>query len=126
MDASRASASMESRMQKARTSTEHRRIPRIWVNFQAILTGNGKKFHCEARNLSEAGVLFATSHKELVGENVQVQLALQPPHPALLLNGVVIYVVPSGIGVRFKELSAENRAVLQSYLQAHGIGFLKP
>jgi hypothetical protein len=104
---------------------EHRRIPRIWVNFPAVLSWNGKKIHCEARNLSENGALLATSHKELVGENVQLQLLLQPPSPSLLLNGAVIYTVPSGIGVRFKDVSPEDRPVLQTYLQAHGIGFLK-
>ena len=112
-------------MQKAPGRIEHRRIPRIWVNFQAVLIWKGKKIHCEARNLSEAGMLLATSHKELVGENIQLQLMLQPPSPSLLLNGAVIYVVPNGIGVRFKEVSPEQRPVLQSYLQAHGIGFLK-
>jgi hypothetical protein len=113
-------------MQKASGTIEHRRIPRIWVNFPAVLIWNGKKFHCEARNLSERGILLATSHKELVGENIQLQLVLQSPSPSLLLAGTVIYVLPSGIGVRFKEVTPEQLPVLQTYLQAHGIDLLKP
>jgi PilZ domain-containing protein len=116
---------LETPMQNAPGSIEHRRIPRILVNFQAVLIWKGKRIHCQARNLSEAGVLLATSHKELVGENIQIQLLLQPPSPSLLLTGSVIYVVPSGIGVRFKEVSPEQRPVLQTYLQAHGMGLLK-
>ena len=110
---------------KPPSQNENRRIPRIWVNFQVVLTCKEKKLHCEARNLSEAGMLIATSHKELVGEAVQVQLILQAPSPSLLLNGTAIYVVPGGIGIRFKDMTAEQRPVLQTYLQAHGIGFLK-
>ena len=84
----------------------------------------GKRFHCDARNLSEAGILLATSHKEMVGENIQLELLLQPPNPALLLTGTVIYVIASEIGVRFREVLSEQRTALQSYLEAHGIGLL--
>ena len=113
-------------MQKGSGTIEHRRIPRIPVNFPAVLIWKGKRFHCDARNLSEAGILLATSHKEMVGENIQLELLLQPPSPALLLSGTVVYFIPSGIGVRFREVSSEQRTVLQSYLEAHGIGLLKP
>jgi len=112
-------------MQKTPGKFEHRRIPRIPVNFQAVLIWKGKKYHCDARNLSEAGILLATSHKELVGQDIRLQLLLQSPSPSLLLNGTVIYIVPSGIGVRFKEVAPEQRPVLQTYMQDHGVGFLK-
>ncbi len=113
-------------MEKSVSRIEQRRTPRIWVNFQAVVIWKGKKFHCDARQLSEAGILLATPHKELVGENIQLELILQAPSPALLLTGTVIRVIPSGIAARFKEISPEQRLVLQTYLQAHGIGMLKP
>lgn len=104
---------------------EKRRIPRIWVNFDAVVVEKGKKFHCQARQLSEGGVLLATTHKELVGKDIQLELMLQPPETVLLLNGAVVYVLPSGIGIRFRGVSPEQRQILQTYLEAHGIGLMK-
>jgi len=104
---------------------EKRRIPRIWVNFDVVLIQNGKKFHCQARQLSQGGILLATPHKELVGKDVQLELGLQSPVAVLLVSGTVVYVIPSGVGVRFRGISPEQQQVLQTFLEAHGIGLLK-
>jgi hypothetical protein len=107
-----------------RSELEKRRIPRIWVNFNAVVIREGKRFHCQARQLSAGGILLATPHKELVGKDIQLELLLQPPSAALLLRGMVVYVNPSGIGVSFRDVSPEQLQTLQTYLEAHGIGFM--
>ena len=104
---------------------EKRRIPRIWVNFEVVVVWGGKKFHCQARQLSVGGILLATPHKELVGKDVQLELVLRSPDTVFQVSGTVVYVIPSGIGVRFRGVPPEQQQILQTFLEAHGIGLLK-
>ena len=112
-------------MENAPSKIEQRRNPRIMVDFPAVVIWKGIKFHCAASQLSEAGVLLAIPPEELLEEDIQLELILQAPSPTLLLTGTVIYVIPSEIAVRFKEIFPEQRLVLQTYIQAHENGTLK-
>ena len=112
-------------METAPRRNQRRRVPRISVDLPVILTWERKNFPCQARQLSEFGILLASEHKELVGENVRVRLNLDSPTRSLPLSGIVAYAVDNGIGVRFEEVPAERQAVLKDYVQARGIGIVK-
>jgi hypothetical protein len=118
-------------------------------SFYATVILRGKRFRCQARQLSPVGTFLATSHKELDGNDLQVELISQSPNPVhlsgtvvfaipigseielelsfrslnlVLLSGTAIYAIPSGIGIRIGEDSAEHRQILQTFLHAHGFG----
>ena len=102
---------------------ERRRIPRIWVNFDVALISGKKKIHCHARQLSEVGILVATSHREIVGETVDLEMSINGGQ--MTTSGMVVYATPNGVGIRFKDLNAEQRQTLKVFLDAHGIAVTK-
>ena len=105
-------------MEKAPRWNQRRRVPRISVELPVTLTWERKSFPCQARQLSEFGILVACEHKELVGKDIQIKLKLDSPHRSLSLSGIVAYAIDNGIGVRFKDLSAEQQPVLKDYVEA--------
>jgi hypothetical protein len=105
-------------MDKAPRWNERRRVPRITVELAVTLTWERKSFPCQARQLSEFGILLACEHKELVGKDIQVRLKLDSPSRSLSLSGIVAYAIDNEIGVRFKDLSAEQQPVLKDYVEA--------
>ena len=113
-------------MKQSSRSAEQRRVPRIPVEFPVAVTCDRKQFRWQARELSEYGILVESPHKELVGEDVQLALALNPNEPPLSLMGVVAYTTGSGIAIRFKNVSPENQVTLRAYVQASGIGISRP
>jgi len=68
---------------------------------------------------------LAPTHRDMVGENIQLDLTLESSNPALSLTGVVVYAIDSGIGIRFEGVSPEQHASLRNYVQARGIGMAK-
>ena len=98
---------------------EKRQTPRISVNFPVTVTWGRKQYRCQARELSEFGILLASTHKELLGD-VGIELGLNPSGTALSLAGVVAYTTDTGFAVRFKDISSEHRNVLKDYIQAQG------
>ena len=105
-------------MEKAPRWNQRRRVPRISVELPVTLTWERKSFPCQARQLSEFGILVACEHKELVGKEIQVKLKLDSPSRSLSLSGIVAYAIDTGIGVRFNDLSAEQQALLKDYVEA--------
>jgi len=95
------------------------------VDLPVTLTWKRKNFPCQARQLSEFGILVASEHKELVGEDIQLRLELDSPSRSLSLSGIVVYAVDQGIGVRFEHISPEQQPVLKDYVEARGIGLEK-
>ena len=112
--------------EKALRRNQRRRVPRISVDSPDILTWGRKQFRCQARQLSEFGIFVGSTHHELVGENVQVNVTLESSTPPLSLLGIVIYATDSGLGIRFEDVTPEHHASLKSYVQARGIGVVKP
>lgn len=104
---------------------ERRRAPRIQVNFPVVVNWGRKQFKWLAREFSEYGILLAGSNKEMVGEDLKLELALDPSEPPLEVEGVVAYATDTGVGVRFKNVSPENQYSLKHYVQKHGIGITR-
>jgi PilZ domain-containing protein len=95
---------------------DRRRTPRISVRFPAMIACGKKKFNCQALEFSEFGVLLTSTHKELVGQDVEVGLTLETLQGVLPLKGIVAYSTDVGLGVRFKEITEEQQAALKDYV----------
>jgi hypothetical protein len=99
---------------------ERRRTPRISVDFRVTLTCGDKQYRWQAREFSESGVFLAGDETELVGKNVEVVLALNAAASTVSLKGIVAYATDSGVAVRFRNPSADQRAVFRNFIEAHG------
>jgi hypothetical protein len=104
--------------EKQQVVAERRHSTRIPVDFPVVLTVGQKQHKFQAREFSEAGVLLDASQNELVGKEVEVEMTLAPKY-AISMKGVVAYAAGIGVGVRFKNVSVEQRSVLKSYILAH-------
>ena len=96
------------------------------VEFPVQVTWGSKHYKCQARQLSEFGILLTPPRKELVGENIGVRFALQKPKSSFNLSGVVVYAADSGFGIRFESNETEQLSSLHNYVQSLGIGVVKP
>jgi len=113
-------------MKEPEKRSERRRVPRIPVEFPVTLLQGRKHHKVKAIECSEFGILLTPALKELVGENVQVALSLeQKKSSSLSIPGVVAYASEIGIGIRFKNVPAEQQAILKEYVRAHGIGIVR-
>ena len=109
-------------MKESGKSQERRRVPRVHVNFPVVVNWGRKQYRWLAREFSEYGILLAGSNKEMVGQDLKLELNLDPNDPTLNLEGVVAYATDTGVGVRFKNISPDNQFSLKHYVQKHGIG----
>ena len=73
-------------MEPAARANHRRRVPRISVDLPVTLTWKRKNFPCQARQLSEFGILLASEHKELVGQDIRLKLDLDSPSRSLSLD----------------------------------------
>jgi PilZ domain-containing protein len=105
-------------MKEPNRPAERRRSPRIAVQFPVTVSWGKKQYRWHAREFSEFGILLASTHKELVGEDVEVNLALESFDSAISLAGIVAYATDAGVAVRFKDISAEHRMVLRNYIES--------
>lgn len=110
-------------MAEANRPYDRRRTPRISVRFPVTMTWGKKKFNCQALEFSEFGILLTSTHKELVGQEVEVGLALDSLEGVLSLKGIVAYAIEAGLGVRFKDITEEQRASLNNYVLSLGHKF---
>lgn len=106
-------------MTELKRPAERRRTTRIPVDFPAKLVLGRKQYRCKAREFSEFGILLACDDKDLVGSDVDVDLTLESGQSSVSLKGIVAYATESGVGVRFKNISSEHRALLKRYIQLH-------
>ena len=109
-------------MKEADKYSERRRVPRVNVDFPVVVNWGRKQFRWLAREFSEYGILLAGSNKEMVGQELKLELKLDPQHPPILVQGVVAYATDTGVGVRFKNISREDQFSLKHYVQSKGIG----
>src|SRR5512140_3717443 len=91
---------------------DRRRAPRISVSFPVTVASGKKKFNCQAQEFSEFGILVAPRHKELVGQEVELDLAMNPKTRTFSMKGIVAYATNVGLGVRFKDVTEEQQAAL--------------
>ena len=113
-------------MRESRRPSERRRVPRIQVEFPVTAALGRKQHKWQAKEFSEYGILVASASKELVGQEVQLGLSLNPSEGPLAVAGTVVYGTDTSIGIRFKNVPAEDRQTLRAYAQAHGIGISRP
>jgi len=112
-------------MKEAGRPNERRRASRIAVNFPVAISWGRKQFKWLAREFSEYGILLAGSSKEMVGEDLKLELLLDSDDPPLSVEGVVAYATDTGVGIRFKNLSPEDQFSLKHYAQKRGIGITR-
>lgn len=106
-------------MAESKRSSEKRRTIRIPVDFSAHIKLGKKKLNCKAREFSEYGILVTSDRNDLVGTDIELDLLLDAPNKPVSLQGVVVYSIDGGLGIRFKNATAEDRAVLRSYVHNH-------
>ena len=106
--------------------SDRRRVPRIEVSFPVTVVAGRKQHRSHAKQLSEYGVSVAPPIKELIGQDVQVGLLLNPGEKPVSVPGIVVYGTDTSIGIRFKNVPAEDQQTLRAYAQAHGIGINRP
>jgi uncharacterized protein (TIGR02266 family) len=101
-----------------------RERPRVVVGATVTYQSESNFYTGFSSNLSDGGVFIATLDVLPVGTAVDLTLSL-PGHSALRVHGVVVWVrdtvdrspdVPSGIGVRFSELSAGVAHVIRRFV----------
>ena len=113
-------------MAGAKSGSERRRVPRVSVDFPITLLWRQKEHRLKAREFSEYGILVSASHKEMIGQEVQVGLALNPGESPISVDGTVVYGTDTSIGIRFKNVPSEDQQTLRAYANAHGIGINRP
>ena len=106
-------------MKEPTRPSEKRRSPRIEVDLPVTLNWGKKQYRWRARQFSEFGILLATSQKELVGQDVELSLDLDSFDSDVALSGIVAYATDGGIAVRFKNLTADQRATLRAFINIH-------
>ena len=108
-----------------RRNSERRRVPRVNVDFQVTVNWGRRQYKWRAIEFSEYGILLVSPQKELVGQEIRLQLTLEQQDTPLALQGMIVYSNDAGLGVRFKNVSPEQQAILTHYAQEHGIGIVK-
>ena len=113
-------------MKESRRPSERRRVPRIQVEFPVTVAWGRKQHKWQVKEFSEYGILVASPSKELVGQEVQLGLSLNPSEGPLTVQGTVVYGTDTSVGIRFKNVPADEQRILRAYAQAHGIGIVRP
>ncbi len=96
--------------------TDKRKHPRIDVNVPATYRSASLTLDTFAVNLSQTGVYLRARPADPVG--TEVQLSLSFGRTTLKLSAVVAWSCPGGMGLRFRELSRDQRLALANFLIA--------
>jgi hypothetical protein len=97
-----------------------RRVPRVAVDFPAIIIFNKNRLRCLAQQLSEFGIFVNASEKRLIGKRVQVEIKMS--EILLSLSGIVAYGTDAGIGIRFTDVPIETEMALRGYVRVRSSG----
>lgn len=101
---------------------EKRRVPRLHVTFPVVVNWGRKQFRWLAREFSEYGILLNGSNKDMVGQNLKLEIGFEPDSKPLEVTGIVAYSTDTGVGVRFKNVPQDVQRSLKQYVKKHGIG----
>ncbi|HWP85714.1 MAG TPA: PilZ domain-containing protein [Terriglobia bacterium] len=112
-------------MKETSKSPERRRAPRISVSFPVLVRWGQKQFKWLAREFSEYGILLAASNKDIVGEELKLELPLDSQTTPITVEGVVAYTTETGVGIRFKNVSPDDQFALKHYVATRGIGITR-
>lgn len=102
---------------------DRRRFGRVEARLQVQFVYADGFFELETEDLSIGGMFITTQHLLSVGERLRLVLHLPGSKPAIKVVAEVVRVVeeakqgqPSGIGVRFVNMSEDDRSVIQDFL----------
>ncbi len=112
-------------MKETKGQRERRRVPRLHVTFPVVVNWGRKQFRWLFREFSEYGILLNGSNKDMVGEEIQLKIGMDPKEKPIQVTGIVAYSTDTGVGVRFKNIAPEARLSLKQYVQARGIGITR-
>lgn len=100
----------------ATTPLDKRKHPRIVVHIQATYRSGSLTLDTYAMNLSQTGLFLACRATDPIGTEAQVALAL--PGRSVRLSGRVVWSGPDGMGIRFRDLSRDDRLAIANFLIA--------
>lgn len=102
-----------------------RKHPRLPLKMRVHCTGEGVYFSDVTANVSEGGVGLETVSQIKPGERLQLEF-VSPELGKIMVETTVVWVKPSSgeearnlAGLRFADMSPEQRKQLTYYLQAH-------
>lgn len=100
----------------AELSVEKRKHPRITVQVAATYRSATVTLDTHAVNLSQTGAFLSGRPADPVGAEVEVSLVFG--RLPITLSAVVAWRGSGGVGVRFRDLSREQRLALANFLIA--------
>jgi hypothetical protein len=95
---------------------ERRSQKRVDVSLDAVWDGHGNR-PARITDLSEGGCFVDTTGEALIGERLTFQVRLPDGNCLELTGEVAHYMRPVGFGLRFIDLSDEQREQLLSFLE---------
>ncbi len=75
-------------------------------------------YQCYMRDISEGGAYIETEHAVRVGQRLIMSLASPVLEQTCAINGTVVRRDPKGIGVRFDELTLQQKQVIRSLTES--------
>jgi uncharacterized protein (TIGR02266 family) len=97
-------------------SFDKRKHPRIVVHIQATYRSGNLTLDSYATNLSQTGLFLASRSSDPIGTESQVTLSL--PGRTVRLSAHVVWCGSDGMGVRFNNLSRDDRLSIANFLIA--------
>ena len=76
-------------------------------------------YQCYMRDISEGGAYIETEHAVRVGQRLIMSLSSPVLERTCAINGTVVRRDPKGIGVRFDELTLQQKQVIRSLTETH-------
>jgi len=100
------------------SGSDRRQTPRVAVHLSATYRSLSRTVDAHVLNLSQSGLFLKCSDCDQVGTAAHVELAL-PNREPLVLDGVVVWSDPSGMGIRFGDLERDARMALANFIMGH-------
>ena len=101
-------------------SQERRRTPRQRVSLKTYLESGSGRHSAVILNLSTKGCFVLTPEEFRIGANVKVEVG-KPGLLHMTLEGVVVHHAKGrGVGIRFKDVTATQQALLSKLVQSIG------
>lgn len=83
-------------------------------------------YQCYLRDISEGGAYVETEQPIKVGQELMISLSSPALERTSTINGVVVRRDPKGIGIRFSELTLQQKQMIRSLVESHCIPIVHP
>lgn len=93
---------------------DHRRAPRVAVDWKVSLHQGKEVTHGRAIQFSEYGMLVTPPEVAEVGKRYELLFTLPGHRSSLRIKGIVVYTTDKGAGIRFEQVPPEISATLRS------------